>query len=75
VQYANQGFFHITVLRLQGNGAAPQLLGSNCFKKLHHQTPTGRLAGGSSIQMKTEVLDVWLMFNEPIKSEKWTAGN
>jgi hypothetical protein len=46
-----------------------------CFKKLHHQTPTGRLAGGSSIQKKTEVLDVWLMFNEPIKSEKWTAGN
>jgi hypothetical protein len=75
VQYASQNFFHITLLRLQGNGVAPQLLGSNCFKKLHHQPPTGRSAGGSSIQENTEVLDVWLMFNDPTKSEKWAAGN
>lgn len=75
MQYANQGFFHITVLRLQGNGAAPQLLGSNCFKKLHHQPLTSRSTGGNSVQKNPEVSDVWLMFNDPVKSEKWAAGN
>jgi hypothetical protein len=73
--YANQGFFHITLPRLQGNGTASQLLKSSCFKKLHHHTLTGRSAGGSSIQENPEVSDVWLMFNDPVKSEKWAAGN